>query len=189
MNSLLSYLKKLDNIHTSPPVSTHEPFLMGKNSPYKPTLLLVIFQGIQQGIPEFSKGEFTLDNCKTGLRAIYSALNRHADLDTKKLDAMCTQPFWYLGAGRPKLFCFTPCPGMAAELEQSMNVPIKQIKTSRALNRLVQHAAIPSADFSLLKERLANMAICGFLVSRYFPEWETNVHSGLKQLREYWNNS
>ena len=91
MSTLLSYLEKLDKIHTSPQVPSHEPFLMGRNSPYKPTLLLVIFQGIYQGIPEFSEGEFTLDDCKAGLRAIYSALNLYGDIDPKKFDAMSAQ--------------------------------------------------------------------------------------------------
>ena len=186
MVNLHSYLAKISKIHRAPRVDANEPFPMGGESPYKPALLLVVLEGISQEVSPFVEGRFTLQDCVPGLKFIFTALDVNGTLDPKKFDAMSAQPFWYLGAGKPKVFDLKACCGKADELSEATSSPIKQIKSQGTLSKLVECAIIPAADLELITQDVANMAIRGFLVNRFFPKYETHVYFGLKQLRAHW---
>jgi hypothetical protein len=178
MTDLLAYLNRIapKNLRVAPARSDTRPFPGGGNSPYKQILLLVVLQMIRKRDKGFSRGLVDFNVCGEEFAKLVEAL--YDDGPELNMESMVVQPYWYFGAGVPRLWDLVPQDGRSIELKQAI-ASGTQIKTRSKLERLVALAEIKSSDLDLLNDDTANAAIRGYVVSTYFQGIESHVFSVL----------
>lgn len=181
MTDLLEYLNKLSpqSLKVAPRRRDTKPFPLGGNAIYKPALLLVVFQLIQKGNKGFSQGSIDYPTCRDNFYIVLQAVSGGSAIDG--LDAKAVQPFWYLGAGKPRIWTFIPQDGMTLHLKELI-ANGTQIKTRPKLEKVVSRATIDPNDLELFRNNVANAALRSYLIATYFPSVETRVISALDAL-------
>ena len=175
MTDLLEFLNRIDQkaLKQAPPRKDIKAYPGGGSAPYKPMLLLVVLEAIRRGRKPFTQGVVEVASCREGFERLYSAVSGEAPRGG--LDAQLAQPFWYLGAGIPRLWTLMPYRGGEAMLERAI-AGREQVKTMKRLGQLVSGAELLAADLDLLSDAVANRAIQAFLISTYFTGHEAEIH-------------
>ena len=182
MTDLLGYLNRLTpkRFKIAPARSDTKPYPGGGDSPYKPILLFVVLQSIQNRDRAFCRGIIEFDKCRDRFSSLYKAI--YSEVEIPDLESKVVQPFWYFGAGVPRIWDFVA--------QHEMTVPLKnaiakgtQIKTLPKLQNLVAMAEINSNDLDLLNNEVAATAIRSYLISTYFMGMESQVASAVASLK------
>lgn len=163
MDNLHDLLKRIAALKRAPRTSRGD--YPAQSSPYKPILLLTVLWRLQQSKEPFSRNRIEFLRCQEDFSLLYGGLfGDRSDVPTK-----VTQAFWYLGAGKPKMWQFVPQTTKEEELHSSIQKKI-QIKTPAKLQRIIAHAQFCEQDWSLLSDRDVNKALISFLIAEHFTD-------------------
>ena len=132
-------------------------------SPYKVIMIAAFILGRQK--KAFKNGLVTIESIKPFYEKIASVLMPGSEVT----DPMVVQPFWYLGAGQPKIWSLIPSEGASDNLVQAMLMR-KQIKDLSSLRKLVSGAELSTPDFELLSDPLGARTVTRFLAGEYLAE-------------------
>jgi hypothetical protein len=114
----------------------------------------------------FKAGIVRLEQCLPIYEEIYQSAYPAHPMTSLELEAKLVQPFWYLGAGTPRLWRLVPQTGMTGELKQTIAAR-PQIKTASALNRLVDYAELASEDYNFLRDPIVAEFLLYFLSGKH----------------------
>jgi hypothetical protein len=87
-----------------------------------------------------------------------------------------SQAFWYLGAGKPRLWELVPTEGMEEEVRTTIEAKI-QIKTAAKLNKLVAFARFPPHYWKMLMDSDVQNALISFLIAEQFTDVRRELNS------------
>lgn len=163
MDHLLDLLKRVASLKRAPRTSRGQ--YPASQSPYKPLLLLTVLRRIQQNREPYVSNTITYAACSQDFSTLYSRLYG----DSSELESKVTQPFWYLGTGKPKMWELVAKPGMEEELRQ-LATSRAQIKTAPKLTGLVDSARFADDDWHLLCDADVQKALISFLISEHFAD-------------------
>lgn len=164
MDNLLSFLSRIQKttLRTAP-YTARATWATGSRSPYKVIMISALIRGLKKG--QFKNGIVTLNSIRPHYEHIASILMPRAAVS----DPMVVQPFWYLGAGQPKVWSLIPAEGSADELVKAV-INRKQIKTLGILSGMISGAEISTADYELLNDPLCSRTIARFIAGEYLSE-------------------
>jgi hypothetical protein len=170
-DSLFDLLKRVAALRRAP--NTSRAIFPARESPYKPVLLLAVLRRIQQGKPPYIRNEILFENCFGDFSFLY------ADLfgNTHQIETKVTQPFWYLGAGTPRIWELVPQYGNEDDLKNAISSKA-QIKTAKRLQNLVSHAKFRAPDWKLIQDPDVQSALISFLTNEHFA----NIGQSLARL-------
>jgi hypothetical protein len=162
MNQLYSFLSRIqkNNLRVAP-FTKKATWVAGQGSPYKVIMVTAVLYGRRKNA--FKNGLITIEQIRPFFSKLAALLLPAAKIE----DSMLVQPFWYLGAGQPKIWDLIPAEGASDELIKAM-VDRRQIKTMTALKSLVSGAELSTPDFELLSDPLAARTIVRFIAGEYF---------------------
>ena len=182
MTSLLDYLNRIrpDNLKVAPARADTKPYPLRGKSPYKPMLLLAVLQAIRDGDAPFTRGIIEIADCRGRFESLYTSLA--GDSRIGDLDVQLSQPFWYFGAGVPRIWTLVPREGRESELKRAIAAGT-QVKSVGKLDSLVSCAELSASDLNLLSNDVANTAISAFVIRTYFTGIETEVFEAVASAR------
>lgn len=181
MTDLLNYLRRIspDQLRVANARSGVKPYPGGQKSPYKPLLLLTVLRMIHKRDRAFSRGLIRFADCLEHFVRLKTSI--YGEIFDEDLTPQVVQPYWYFGAGVPRLWNLVPCEGKTLELNDAISGAL-QIKTRRKLEQLVAMAQVQPSDLDLLSDEAANNAIRAYLVATYFKGHETTVFAAISNL-------
>ena len=163
MDALLTLLKDIGSLQRAP--RTVKGDYPAPRSPYKPIMLLVVLRRVQQGIKPYSENRLGYEACLRDFSALYSKLYGSAS----ELSVKATQAFWYLGAGKPKIWNHVAQPGMEQDLAVSLDKKT-QVKSQRKLTKLVKFAQFSPENWALIADPDVQRALIAFLIAEQFTD-------------------
>jgi predicted restriction endonuclease len=169
MTDLLSFLQRIDksSLKRAPKVpSKRGADFSTEGSPYKPLLLLAVIRQIGKNTKNFKSGIISFEDCVEPFFEVYSEQIKAIKQSAQKPE-MVVQPFWYFGAGVPRIWELIPADNQTSELKAAIRKGV-QIKTEYKLDNLVAFAEISLPDMLLIKDKVANKAIQAFILKEYF---------------------
>ena len=168
MDNLLALLKSISSLERAP--QTVRADYPAPRSPYKPILLLTTFRRIQQGREPFIGNRIGFQECLRDFSTLYSRVfGDSSDMETK-----ATQAFWYLGAGKPRIWQHVAKPGMDEQLQTCIKGKV-QIKSMTKLTSLVDYARFPEDAWTLLADSDVQKALIAFLISEQFTDIKKEI--------------
>lgn len=171
MDNLLDLLKRIGSLQRAP--RTIKGDYPAPTSPYKPILLLATLRRIQQGTQPYASNRIEFRQCLSDFTILYSRVFGGSN----EMGTRAAQAFWYLGAGKPRLWEHVPRPGSEDELRAHMDQKV-QIKSVRKLDNLVAFARFTPEHWSLLTDADVQQALISFLIAEQF----TDVRRELERL-------
>ena len=135
-------------------------------SNYKPVLLLTVIHRICGGSPFYRDGIVRYAPSTEDFASVYDAC--YGAGASKPVQPKVTQAFWYLGAGKPRVWKLVANEGQENELESAIKNKV-QVKLQTKLLELVSHAEMPEEIMALLRDRTAARAILAYLKQEFFP--------------------
>jgi predicted restriction endonuclease len=163
MDALYKLLKDISALERAP--RTVKGDYPAPRSPYKPILLLIALSRIHKGIESYASNRIEFEHCLKDFGNLYSRLFG----SSSEMAARASQAFWYLGAGKPKVWELVPKPGMEEELKALIEARV-QIKTAVKLNKLVAFARFPLGYWNLLTDSDVQRALISFLIAEHFAD-------------------
>ena len=168
MDNLLHLLKSMGSLERAP--QTVRAGYPAPRSPYKPIMLLTTLRRLQQGRTPFIENRITFQECLSDFSSLYSKVyGDSSDMETK-----ATQAFWYLGAGKPRIWQHVARPGMDQELLTCISERV-QIKTMTKLTSIVDYARFPDEVWPLVTDTDVQKALMAFLISEQFTDVRKEV--------------
>jgi predicted restriction endonuclease len=168
VDNLLSLLKSIGSLERAP--QTVRAGYPAPRSPYKPIMLLTTLRRLQQGRAPFIDNRITFPECLSDFSSLYSKVyGDSSDMETK-----ATQAFWYLGAGKPRIWQHVPTPGMENQLLTCISERA-QIKTMPKLTSMVEYARFPEEVWALVTDCDVQKALIAFLISEQFTDVRKEV--------------
>lgn len=162
-DGLYDLLKRIAALKRAP--KTRRGRYHAYRSPYKPVLLLSVLRRIQQGREPYASNRVSFGACEADFRKLYAQLFG----EPEEVETKVTQAFWYLGSGSPRLWGFSPKPGMDEALLTLIN-DHAQIKTPGKLKKLVEFASFSAPDWSLVTDSDVQEALISFLIAEHFAD-------------------
>jgi predicted restriction endonuclease len=166
VTDLLLYLRRFHRKNLKRAPATERSTWSEGESPYKVILIISIVSAMHRE-KAFRSGIIYFEDCIPRFRKLYETLYPSEKVDS--WEPKTVQPFWYFGAGRPRIWSLVPKEGKTAELKRAI-AGRKQIKTETQLNSLVECAEFDPGDFDLLQDPTAAKTLVGFLMAEYFHE-------------------
>lgn len=166
MTDLLLYLRRFQRRQLKRAPATQRSTWTEGESPYKVVLITSIILAMHRE-KAFRSGIVYYSECVPRFRKLYEAL--YPQENVLSWGPKTAQPFWYFGAGRPRIWSLVPKEGKTAELKRAI-ASRKQIKTEAQLNSLVECAEFDAGDFDLLQDPAAAKALVAFLAAEYFSD-------------------
>ena len=163
MDNLLGLLKNIGSLERAP--QTVRAGYPAPRSPYKPIMLLTTLRRLQQGKQPFIENRISFQESLNDFSVLYSKVyGESSDMETK-----ATQAFWYLGAGKPRIWQHVAMPGMDDQLLKCISERV-QIKTMTKLTKMVDYARFPEETWPLVVDSDVQKALIAFLISEQFTD-------------------
>lgn len=163
MDNLLGLLKSIGSLERAP--QTVRAGYPAPRSPYKPIMLLTTLRRLQQGRQPFIDNRISFQECLHDFSVLYSKVyGDSSDMETK-----ATQAFWYLGAGKPRIWQHVAKPGLEEQLATCIGEKV-QIKSMAKLTSLVDYARFPEDVWTLVTDSDVQKALIAFLISEQFTD-------------------
>lgn len=163
MNQLYSFLSRIEKRRLRTAPYTVRATWGESSSPYKVIMIAALLMGFKK--KNFKNGIITLDQ----IRPFYEKIGKLLVSDFKCKDPQVIQPFWYLGAGQPKIWNLIPVEGSSGKLIQAI-LKGKQVKSPGVFSDLVAGAELTTPDFDLLSDPIGARCVARFLAGEYLAD-------------------
>ena len=167
MSELLDLMQKLAPESLARAPRTERGQFPSEGAPYKPLLLLIVFQRVHDRHPQFQSAQVNYQHVCVPFQRLLPSLYENWTLAVD--DDTAVQPFWKLGFGRPAVWNLVIVPGMEPQVDELRRKDSgNQVKTRNRLDMLVQYAEFNDDDWRLIRDPLACDALITFLLASYF---------------------